>query len=277
MENKDLKKLQEYLLDILKDFVKICDKYNLTYYLAYGTVIGAIRHKGFIPWDDDVDVCMPIPDYLKFTEIAPKELDEKYFLQTIETDKYYNQLWAKIRLNNTCMVETSNINSKAHQGIFIDVFPLIPYPNDTKLAIKQDKRHQFVKIYLEKDMGKDWKKKYYGKKGYILSTLIKPLPKKMAKKLALKQLRKMFSFFGEYDNYLTFGPAHYFPREAFNTIKVQEFAGEMFNIPGNYDIYLKKIYGNYMELPPIEDRKGHSPSFLSFDKNYEEIKKELDK
>ena len=99
----------------------------------------------------------------------------------------------------------------------------------------------------------------------------------MAKKLALKQLRKMFSFFGEYDNYLTFGPAHYFPREAFNTIKVQEFAGEMFNIPGNYDIYLKKIYGNYMELPPIEDRKGHSPSFLSFDKNYEEIKKELDK
>lgn len=271
MKKLNLKELQKNLLEILDDFVLICQKYDLKYFLAYGTVIGAVRHNGFIPWDDDIDVHMPIPDYLKFIEIANEELDQKkYFFQTIATDKYYNQLWLKIRMNNTLMNEKSLEGTKAHQGIFIDIFPLIPYPNDYKEAKKQDKKHQMVKLLLEKNMSKEWKLKYYGKAGCFMSYLFSFIPNNITHKIAQLILFKMFAFKGNHNNFLTFGPAHFFPSKPFGDGIKHQFEDRKYIIPKDYDSYLKKIYGDYMKLPPIDKRQSHGEAFIGLNKKKKE-------
>ena len=96
--------LQKCELEILKEFDRICKKNNLSYSLNSGTMLGAIRHKGFIPWDDDIDVMMPAKDYKKLCKIAPKQLDSKFFLQTSYTDNWYPSI-AKIRMNGTTAIE----------------------------------------------------------------------------------------------------------------------------------------------------------------------------
>ena len=126
MNDNDLYKLKSEEIKILDYFVDICDKNNLHYYLMYGTLLGAVRHKGFIPWDDDIDVCMPPEDYQQFLRIFKN--DDRFFLQTVQTDKYYHTLFAKIRENHTCMIEKENTYMPIHKGINIDIFPLIPYP-----------------------------------------------------------------------------------------------------------------------------------------------------
>ena len=112
-----LRNVQLVQLEIAKEVKRICEQNNISYFMDGGTLLGAVRHKGFIPWDDDIDVCMPPADYQKFIKIFKN--DNKYFLQTIETDKYFHTLFAKIRKNNTCMVETENTYMKIHKGINI--------------------------------------------------------------------------------------------------------------------------------------------------------------
>ena len=131
MKSSDLKKLKVEEKKILDYFVKFCEENNLTYYLAYGTLIGAVRHKGFIPWDDDIDVHMPADDYIKFLKLfKEKNKNDDYFLQTIETEKYYHATFAKIRKNHSCMVEKEWSYMKIHKGINIDIFPLYTYPDN---------------------------------------------------------------------------------------------------------------------------------------------------
>ena len=105
MEKSVLRRLQQTEFEILKEFDRICKKHNIQYFLDSGTALGAARHKGFIPWDDDIDVGMLRSDYEHFLEICPKELEQKYFLQTIETDPGCPCLFAKIRKNGTIYQE----------------------------------------------------------------------------------------------------------------------------------------------------------------------------
>ena len=109
------------LTDFLHDF---CEKHQLKYYLAFGSLLGAIRHNGFIPWDDDMDVWMPRKDYEYLCKHFPKD-NPDYFLQTTKTDKYYGRMFAKIRKNNTIFLEDVDKHvEKRHHGIFLDIFPL---------------------------------------------------------------------------------------------------------------------------------------------------------
>ena len=118
------KKVWAVELKMLEKLDEVCKKYNLTYYAYYGTLLGAVRHQGFIPWDDDIDVIMFRDDYEKFQEIAPKEFKEPYFYQNTYTDRV---LWplSKIRDSRTTAVEPQfqHLGSSFHQGIFIDIFP----------------------------------------------------------------------------------------------------------------------------------------------------------
>ena len=118
-----LDKLHSVQIEILDEIVGICDKHNLTYFLIGGTLLGAVRHKGFIPWDDDLDIAMPREDYEKFLKIAKTELDKKYYLHDISIDKNYWQPFIKIRKNNTLFDEKMIDNIETHKGIFVDVFP----------------------------------------------------------------------------------------------------------------------------------------------------------
>ncbi len=124
--------IQKEELRILIEFDRICRKHNIKYSLSYGTLIGAIRHQGFIPWDDDIDVGMLREDYEVFLEKGQKLLQSDLFLQTCYTDPKYPQVYAKIRKNNTSFVETTVKNIQMHHGIYIDVFPF-DYYNDKRI------------------------------------------------------------------------------------------------------------------------------------------------
>lgn len=119
--------LQKCELEILKEFDRVCKMNNLNYSLGSGTMLGAVRHKGFIPWDDDIDVLMPANDYKKFCKIAPKAFSEKFFLQTSYTDSWYAS-FSKVRMNGTTAIEKGFENCRFHQGVWIDIFPIVGVP-----------------------------------------------------------------------------------------------------------------------------------------------------
>ena len=121
-------KLKE--LALLKSFINVCKTLDLHYYVAYGTLLGAVRHNGFIPWDDDVDIIMPRKEYETFLEKAQALLPEGIFLQTFETDKQYTNSYAKLRDNNTTFLETLYSDRHMNHGIFIDIFPLDYLPDN---------------------------------------------------------------------------------------------------------------------------------------------------
>lgn len=119
-----MEKLRIIEVDILDEVVRICNKYDINYYLAYGTLIGAVRHKGFIPWDDDIDIWMFREDYDRFAKIAEKELSEKYYYQDWHKEKEYPYNFAKVRLNDTVVLQKPITKLNIHHGIYIDIFPL---------------------------------------------------------------------------------------------------------------------------------------------------------
>ena len=102
-----LNRIKDVEKQILCKYIEICEKYHLRYFVAFGTLLGTVRHKGFIPWDDDIDVGMPREDYERFLQIAQKECGEEYFLQTVDTDPEYHLYFAKLRMNRTRFVENS--------------------------------------------------------------------------------------------------------------------------------------------------------------------------
>lgn len=121
---EDLRRIQFLQLEILKEVDRICRKYNIKYTLCGGSLLGAIRHKGIIPWDDDIDISMLREEYDKFCYICEKELDkEKFFLQTMDTDPEYRLIYGKILLNDTAYVRAGYEHLKCRNGIFIDIFP----------------------------------------------------------------------------------------------------------------------------------------------------------
>ena len=129
---EQLQKMQEVEIDLFKAFIEVCQKLQLKYYLLGGTLLGAVRHKGFIPWDDDIDVGMPRKDYEIFIQKAQDLLPEHYFVQTLYSEPTIPYNFCKIRNSNTTFVEYSIKKLNINHGVYIDVFPLDGYPNDKK-------------------------------------------------------------------------------------------------------------------------------------------------
>lgn len=266
-----LRRLQKTELMILLKFNEICKKYHLVYYLCAGTLLGAVRHKGFIPWDDDVDVCMPYRDYLTFLKVAQKELGEKYFLQTLETDKNFCAPFAKIRLNNSTFLDSKFKKRNINHGIWIDIFPL---SYTTKESVK--KKQVLLKISKVLQMDDLIKsnpqelKLEHGAKSIIAARMIQCIiPFKLRKHLSKKIVNVVCNskpkewvceIYGSTDMV--------FPSDIFNKVKYLEFEKELLPVPNSYEKYLIIRYGDYMQLPPEDQREGVHADIIDFENPY---------
>lgn len=262
-EELNLRDAQMIMLNILKEIEKICTKYNLRYFLDGGTLLGAVRHKGFIPWDDDVDIGMPREDYRKFLKIAQKELPDYLFLQTFETDKYYDiyQVPSKVRDNRTLIFE-HNVpkNKKMNNGLFIDVFPYDDLPKSRSVYKLQRKLSEFILRSYVRLRDKPENLSFKNKITFTIYKIVKGI-------FTTKNRLKFFEFLMKWNDkespYMTYGldtiwSEYVHKKDDYYDLIKLEFEGEKFYAPRNYDAVLSRLYGDYMTLPKEEDRVWHA-------------------
>lgn len=265
-KNQNLKKLQTKEIEILKYFDEICKQHDLEYYLAYGTLLGAIRHKGFIPWDDDIDIHMKGKDYIKLTNILKENQDQKYFFQSLETEPNYYLLWNKIRMNNTIFIEKGWEKNKIHQGISLDIFPLIEYPENLKDKKKIDRKLKITKLLIDNNMEENKNYKSYGISGKILSKIFKIIPQKLRNKKIINNINYLCNYESNSKHYFSTirGTSKKFSKDCFSRTTKLAFETETFDAPIKSEKYLEEVYGDYMKLPKEEDRIGHGETYLCF-------------
>lgn len=248
-----LRNHQNRMLEILKFIDTICAKHGLTYWLCGGTLIGAMRHEGFIPWDDDIDIEMPMKDYKLFVEICKSELPEKYRLQTHETDKFYFSPYAKIRDLNSIIQERTGIDVfYKFKGAFVDVFPVtscnkylykISRQIQLNLLIRPAK---FIPIQLFH---------YFLIPIYYLVTFIYFIFSCIDKIIGSKGLSAVY------------GATFYIPsfdEDKIIPVKRSSFEGYKVCIPKDPDYCLRLQYGDYMKMPPIDKIEVHASSIELF-------------
>lgn len=251
MHNRlDINEIKEIELNILIYIDKLCKDYNLRYSLCGGTLIGAIRHKGFIPWDDDIDILMPRPDYDLFIRLL-NDKNNRYYAMTGNDENYYYN-FAKVVDTNTVLLETQ-YNKIEGMGVFVDIFPVDSFPDD--MIQKKCKeiyitRHlinyyAFETIKFRKNILKWIESKYffYKSRTYSLSDLQKKYISIVTEK-PYGSTEKVF-LTGAYE----IVPL---PLKMFEEYIEVEFEGKMFSVIKQYDDYLRTIYGDYMKLPPKE-------------------------
>lgn len=273
-----LKEIQAFELQMLKDVVKVCEKYNITYFLVAGNLLGAVRHGGFIPWDDDVDIDMPLKDYKRFLKVAQKEFGDKYFVQNYKTEKNYGEMWTQIRANNTTSMPIELINYDINFGMCLDIFPIIGIPSDDKKAKKQKKALALNRLLLHDTYAKAVNETI-NKKEKLIYKFPRSLRRLFCKinehnyMINPEESDKWIELWFSIDNSLAQ------PKELLEKVTMIKFENDDFNTFQDYDLYLTNLYGDYMTPPPENERGGHSDTLgkIIFDlnKSYLDYKKEL--
>ena len=262
MEELTLQQIREIELNLLIEFDRICNEKGYRYSLGGGTLLGAVRHKGFIPWDDDIDVMMPRPDYDKFVNFCENNIVPFNLITYDLVDGYYG-LYAKISAPMTKLTD-SVMKLDFNIGVNIDIFPIDGLGNSMEEAIKIFKKTEFERELLNASL---WKK-YFRSKTH--SILLEPIrfglflasrlvnPGKLLYRIDRENIRHPFdvSLFagcvcGSYRE------KEIMTKETFEHYVDVEFENLKFKSIANYDDYLKKHYGNYMQLPPEEKRTTH--------------------
>lgn len=272
MQNSQLPELKRIGLEMLQKLAEICDENHITYYLGDGSLLGAVRHQGFIPWDDDIDVLMPYEDYKRFLEIAQSQLGDDYFLQTSETDKNWYRVYATLRKENTAMIQ--NPAYHVNQGIWLDIFIL--GNARTKLECRFQKimimicNYMLMDHYMRINSGEFKKKLAYI--GYWCFQLFYCIPWKW--RYALRQ-RIMDQICkdkgGKLYPEIWCGITSVYCADCFEgSPSFVEFEGGKYNAPHNTDLFLKTQYGNNY-MTPIKWERGHENIHVDFEHSYLEF------
>lgn len=245
LTQEEVKKIQ---LDILQKVHNFCVSRGLRYSLGGGTLLGAVRHKGYIPWDDDVDIMLPRPDYLIFMNDF-KDLDEDLTVQDYHTDKHYYYPFGKIYHNKTRYVQYGYKG-----GVYIDVFPIDGLPGEEEFPEHLKKHSKLVGVLWQSTKTFIYKEnKIVPFLKYIFNKLRNPSRKKI--------IENLDSFYNEYPFEISkfagaltgaYGLKEHMPKSIFESYSLLPFENHLFYCISNYDSYLRKHYGNYMELPPKE-------------------------
>ena len=277
----DIKKVKDRwnatILDILKAFMQICDKHGLRYYCCAGTAIGAVRHHGIIPWDDDIDVIMPRPDYDRLLEIAKREDFGKYEIISPYSDPTYPLYFSKLSDRTTTLIEERE--RPCVIGLFVDIFPLDATDDDIDEAKRlKDKYTKIINrlnavsthntfgeyMHLLTDP-KEWGRFAIKTLAFFCRTTIRrrliAQMDEISHRYDYDQARNVQVYTGSY------GYMEVFPKEWLGDGKMFPFEDTEVPLPQEYDKYLRHFFGDYMQLPPVEQRvEKHHRAYVNLDR-----------
>lgn len=270
MGNEDtLQHIKDVELLILKDFIDICDENNIDYYLFFGTEIGAVRHQGFIPWDDDIDIMMFREDYEKFLKVMEEKNSEKYTVFDIRYDEHYFFQFGRLSLNGTYWAEYWDSQVPFKLGIHLDLFILDKVPDNKFKRFLYMRRClvlcklcsiSSIKIEQYSNLVKTVTHSLH-----FIFNKIGLTPKYYQKKM-LKLFRKYENQDCKYYADLTMNEQPYFKIEDLKPAKLVKFEDIYAKIPNNQEATLGQIFGDYMQLPPEEERVPHILNEIDFGK-----------
>lgn len=272
----ELKTVQEAELCILKEIKRVCEKHKIQYFLTGGTMLGAVRHKGFIPWDDDIDIAMAQEEYVRFLDIAPKELDSHFFLDNESTNPEYGLVFSKVRMRNTKFVELKGNPKAIHNEVFVDVFPYFYVSN---IEIERKRNGRILSILTQLLLLKAGYRVWRGE-GFL--KMIKFVPLRVASiltsttslRMRINNITNRYIERTQYtcpNNGSRLGYLHWLiPRKVFDEYIDIEFEDETYPIPKDFQTCLTTFYGNsFMELPPEDKRITHRPIQLDLNGYWE--------
>ena len=257
------KKIWAIELDLFQELLRVCKKHDIKVFAYAGTILGAVRHKGFIPWDDDMDACLERKEYEKLLAVAPYEFKDPYFFQTDETDKKYFTGFSRLRNSNTTGIITGMEDIDYNNGIYIDVFVLDDMPeNKFKRTLQLDARaivFKLVNLYYNDDL--------QGIKKVIKSILVN-----MVKRGSLVKLYNKLLQISKDSNKVTlmthskaYCKRYWCYKEDLKEQIMLPFENIMIPVPQNYERMLENFYGDYMKFPPVEERGEWHEGIITFD------------
>lgn len=271
LDGKDLQKIKNMEIEMLKECISVCKKLGLKYYLIEGTLLGAVRHKGFIPWDDDIDIGLMRKDYEIFKKEAPAYLSEHLFLQDNTTDPGALMNYIKIRNSETTFIETSVKNRKMNHGVYIDVFPIDYYPDGKFSEMLFIVKRHCLKLRVEKGFYHERKKRplknriINGTISFLLGWITPEAAVKIRENLykSVRKGKKLANFSTPW------GIREVVPADWYGEGVLMEFEGIEVRCPKEYHKWLTKVYEDYTILPPESERKSHHyAEVIDLDKPY---------
>ena len=260
MDKETLLKVQKIQLEMAKDIKRVCEENGIRYFLYRGTFLGAVRHKGVIPWDDDMDFGMLRPDYEKFCRIAPEKLSKDYCFQNWHTDENYALPFGKVRKRGTLFVE-AKCAKLPENGVYVDIYPLdfAPEGEEAKAKLAKSLLHLF-RLKLMKSGYTPWKeedrtiwKKRIGYLAYQTVALF------LSHKALIRKYEELVLAVPESDTIYEQSAlpiAYYFDRSWCENLAQYPYEDTSFAGPENYDAFLSSLYGDYMQLPPADKREN---------------------
>ena len=267
LNGEELRKLQVVQIEMLIEVDRICKKHNVRYSIDGGTLLGAVRHKGFIPWDDDIDIIMLREEYEKFYKASITELDSsRFFLQEDRTDKYYYNGFSRLRRKNSVFNRLGHEHMKYQRGIYIDIFVLDNVPDG---EVKRKLHYNYIYM-LRKILWAESAKRIHPNCFWrIWFSFVSLIPRDFVFYLLRKHREKMnkkkTKLVSHYTHPYPRDKCKYgIPRKFLSNFCKLEFENKKFMAVKEYDKYLTLLYDNYMELPPEDKRKGHMPPITDF-------------
>lgn len=273
MDHETLRRAQLVELDILKEVKRVCDKHGIQYWLDSGTLLGAVRHGGFIPWDDDLDIGMLRKDYERFAEIAPKEMGKEYVFQNWYLTKGYCFPFGKVRKKGTVWQEMKAPRLQEN-GIYIDIFPYDVYPDEKR---DQNKQHYYIDILKRAIAVKYGYRAWISAEGIDWARLIRYIPAIIISLFVDENSKKkydkrqcLYNRLDKHGYYFPSGAAQYgrwlVKKDILDKMGSVKFEDDTFPSPCDPDEYLRSAYGDYMKFPPVEKRQiGHSIIEIRFE------------
>lgn len=264
MTSEELRRMQLIQAELLEEVDRICTKHHISYSVEGGTLLGAVRHKGFIPWDDDVDIAMLRSEYRKFCRVCEKELDkDKYFFQNHDTDPEYRWGYAKVLKNGTSFVRYGQEHMKMRRGVYVEIFPMDGIPESRT----ERKIYNLLRVCCRKIMWSEVGKVSCESAGMRLwFGILNKIPVDRAFAVLDFLAKKYDERKTKYVTCLSFTDCwvkgyHGFKREYYLNTKRMTFEGREVNVPQKEKELLATLYGkDYMTPPLVEDRETHIPT-----------------